>query len=118
MCFCSLTISVLASVYVGIISTNNTWAILGLTIIFVVGFLATPLFKHGERGQMGLFKQYVDIYEKNKLEETIREFENKLVVSDDDIEMEKTRQYLLNALMDIFNNVKFDKKKKINWRSR
>lgn len=96
--FYSLVISVIASFFCDLAGLRNSWqAVINIGII-VIAFFIVILLKYVKRGQDGSYAYQVEEFELRLLESKIAMLEDRIIISEDDEKVLKTRQYVINAL--------------------
>ena len=109
--FCSLAISVIASIVFRVLECENLVKIYIGMAIAIVSFLVIALFRYMQRGQDGSYLYLVNEYEKELLVEKIKEVEKKMKISKADEDALNTKRIVIGELISIRKKAKRKRRK-------
>ena len=108
----SLVVSVLATLIMNVIDNGNQLFVIFGVIVIILTFFVMFFLQYVTRGQGGSLDYMINDYEKELLQEKIKECEKKLTITEEDEAFFKTRQIALEALLDIWKKTRGTKRRK------
>ena len=100
--FYSLIISIIASFFCKVADMNDVWqAVINICVIAIMFFIVIT-FKYVKRGQDGSYAYQVEVFESRLLEDKIKMLEDRIIASEDEEKVLKTRQYVIRGLQSLY----------------
>ena len=110
--FYSLAISVIASLICQMMECENLLLLYVQVALIMLSFFTIVLAKYVKRGQDGSYRYLVDKYEQNLLSQKIDMLYQKVEVKEEDEDYLKTKQIVIDALLEIKRKKKGKEEKK------